>query len=561
MINRNIKERKQSNSNNCNINNNQVNTTFNNISKSKEQCQSLETINSLSSNINNNNKNSTNINITNITNITNNNNNYHLNVNSEVMPNVVSSKSPYITTTKINRIESINNNINYTINADFENKFFDKSTSTLVTPHFGDNIINYYESNDEKDIGSSNLNSNSEYKANQYNSNLFNKYQSNASSPMYISNSNHIIHNDYAKPDVNNNYIKIISNNSKENSNNSNGSKTRNSNNNNENVQKETESSSNLYSSNTNTNTNINSESANNDSTSIVSLIQLLLKPITSIGNFINPFDNIINPAIKILKEEGIGGLYRGSLSSVICSMVQNGSHFTFVKIFEMLLSDKLSSLFSNNNSNSKSIYSVIILNFLAAIITATITNPIEVIHTRMATLSKKPINLKGLSNISIIKKIFNKEGFAGFFKGIGPSLILTLYPVIQFTVYDYLKGIFEKKNLYVSGISELSSSQIILVSLLSKCITTIINYPLITIKSLSQYNKDSKKSVYDIIKQLIKDAGISGFYSGISNKLISSQISNMILMVIYEKIQAFVRFAVFSMVFGFKINFKKVKS
>ncbi len=141
------------------------------------------------------------------------------------------------------------------------------------------------------------------------------------------------------------------------------------------------------------------------------------------------------------------------------------------------------------------------------------------------------------MNNLGMIKKIYKDEGFGGFFKGIVPSLILTLNPVIQFTTYDLMKIFFKKRN------GKLSPIDILIISLGSKFITILTNYPLITLKTLYMANsKKSSAEMLNLICSLYKEEGILGFFKGISNKVLGSTINNMILMMTYEKIQIFVR-------------------
>jgi adenine nucleotide transporter 17 len=141
------------------------------------------------------------------------------------------------------------------------------------------------------------------------------------------------------------------------------------------------------------------------------------------------------------------------------------------------------------------------------------------------------------MSNLGMIRKIFREEGIGGFFKGIVPSLILTLNPVIQFTTYDLMKMFLQKRN------GKLSPIDILAISLGSKFITILTNYPLITLKTLYMANsKKSSSEMWQLICSMYRQEGLLGFFKGISNKVLGSTINNMILMMTYEKIQIFVR-------------------
>lgn len=86
--------------------------------------------------------------------------------------------------------------------------------------------------------------------------------------------------------------------------------------------------------------------------------------------------------------------------------------------------------------------------------------------------------------------------------------------------------------------------------------ITILINYPLMTIKSLYQANSHmSSEEVWKVLVKLVKEESVIGLYKGLSSKLVGSLISNAVLMVTYEKIQALAKILLVEMIFGYKPN------
>lgn len=145
-----------------------------------------------------------------------------------------------------------------------------------------------------------------------------------------------------------------------------------------------------------------------------------------------------------------------------------------------------------------------------------------------------------------MIKKIIRKEGFSAFFKGIIPSLILTLVPVIQFTSYELLKNSFSD----IEG--KISNKNLAFISFFSKSISIFVNYPLMTLKTLYQSNsKLSNKEIIEIIKRVFVEEGLLGFYKGIGSKILGSVLNNMILMMTYERLQNIVRLLLVRLLLG----------
>ena len=145
-----------------------------------------------------------------------------------------------------------------------------------------------------------------------------------------------------------------------------------------------------------------------------------------------------------------------------------------------------------------------------------------------------------------MIKKIISEEGFSGFLKGIVPSLILTLVPVIQFTLYE----LFKKSMSDTKG--NISNKNVVLISFFSKFISIVLNYPLMTLKTLYQSNSClTNKEIIDIINKVFKEEGIIGFYKGVGSKVLGSVLNNMILMLTYERLQNIVRLILIRLIIG----------
>ena len=109
------------------------------------------------------------------------------------------------------------------------------------------------------------------------------------------------------------------------------------------------------------------------------------------------------------------------------------------------------------------------------------------------------------------MKKIFIEEGIEGFFKGITPSLILTLNPVIQFSIYEFMKDSFARSA------TGLKAHHIAYISFVSKFVTTVVTYPLMTIKTIFQSNdKKSSDQILEFLYVMLKNEGLKGYYKGI---------------------------------------------
>lgn len=114
------------------------------------------------------------------------------------------------------------------------------------------------------------------------------------------------------------------------------------------------------------------------------------------------------------------------------------------------------------------------------------------------------------LTNFEMIKKIIREEGFSGYYKGFLPSVFLTINPIIQYIIYEFLKS----KMIDANGI--ISSKNIIIISAFSKFVTTYLTYPALTIKTLYQANENKTAGeLKDLIINMVKNNGFLYLYKG----------------------------------------------
>jgi solute carrier family 25 (peroxisomal adenine nucleotide transporter), member 17 len=154
----------------------------------------------------------------------------------------------------------------------------------------------------------------------------------------------------------------------------------------------------------------------------------------------------------------------------------------------------------------------------LAGSATVLITNPIWVVNTRMtarkadgdeqalpgARPAKKP------STIGTLLALLRDEGPARLFAGVVPALVLVINPILQYTVFEQLKNMLEKKR-------RVTPTDAFYLGALGKLLATSITYPYITVKSrMHVAGKDGpKENMLTTFRRIIKEEGYSGLYGG----------------------------------------------
>ena len=154
----------------------------------------------------------------------------------------------------------------------------------------------------------------------------------------------------------------------------------------------------------------------------------------------------------------------------------------------------------------------------IAGSATVLITNPIWVVNTRM-TARKSESDEPALpgtakktkaSTISTLLDLLHQEGPKALFAGVLPALILVINPILQYTIFEQLKNVVERRR-------RMTPKDAFYLGALGKILATSITYPYITVKSrMHVASKDGpKETLNGSLKRIIKEEGYVGLYKG----------------------------------------------
>jgi adenine nucleotide transporter 17 len=154
----------------------------------------------------------------------------------------------------------------------------------------------------------------------------------------------------------------------------------------------------------------------------------------------------------------------------------------------------------------------------LAGSATVLITNPIWVVNTRMTTARKSDAEdilpgskpAKAPSTLGTLFALIRDEGPARLFAGVMPALVLVINPILQYTVFEQLKNMLEKKR-------RVTPKDAFYLGALGKLLATSITYPYITVKSrMHVAGKDGpKENMLTTFRRIIREEGYAGLYGG----------------------------------------------
>jgi len=152
---------------------------------------------------------------------------------------------------------------------------------------------------------------------------------------------------------------------------------------------------------------------------------------------------------LTVLREEGIGALYRGVSLTALRQGTNQAVNFTAYTEFKQMLQD-FQPQYAHRELPS---WQTAIIGLVSGAMGPFSNAPIDTIKTRLQKTPAQP-GETGLSRITTITKdMFKQECPRAFYKGITPR-VMRVAPgqAVTFTVYEFLKDKLEKSKLPIVG-------------------------------------------------------------------------------------------------------------
>ncbi|KAF3396069.1 Peroxisomal membrane protein PMP47B [Penicillium rolfsii] len=228
----------------------------------------------------------------------------------------------------------------------------------------------------------------------------------------------------------------------------------------------------------------------------------------------------------RIIQREGISGLYSGLESALFGISVTNFVYYYWYEWTRAAF--EKAAIKAGRASKKLTTVESMIAGAIAGSATVMLTNPIWVINTRMtARKSESDESLPGApkkakaSTFSTLMALLKEEGPKALFAGVLPALILVINPILQYTIFEQLKNLVERRR-------RMTPKDAFYLGALGKILATSITYPYITVKSrMHVASKDGpKESLNGSLKKIIREEGYTGLYKGIGPKVTQSAIT-----------------------------------
>jgi solute carrier family 25 (peroxisomal adenine nucleotide transporter), member 17 len=216
----------------------------------------------------------------------------------------------------------------------------------------------------------------------------------------------------------------------------------------------------------------------------------------------------------RIIQREGISGLYSGLESALFGISVTNFVYYYWYE-WTRAAFEKAAEKVGRTSKKLTTVESII-AGAIAGSATVLITNPIWVVNTRMTARKEDEQSLPGgvpkkpRSTVQTLMDLLRNEGPKALFAGVLPALILVINPILQYTIFEQLKNIMERRR-------RVTPKDAFYLGAIGKILATSITYPYITVKSrMHVASKDGpKESLNGSLKRIIREEGYVGLYKG----------------------------------------------
>ncbi|KAL9022105.1 MAG: hypothetical protein Q9185_000723 [Variospora sp. 1 TL-2023] len=236
----------------------------------------------------------------------------------------------------------------------------------------------------------------------------------------------------------------------------------------------------------------------------------------------------------RIVQREGVTGLYSGLESALFGISVTNFVYYYWYEWTRAFF--ERAAIRSSRASKNLTTLESMIAGAIAGSATVLITNPIWVVNTRMTARQSSSSSSSSAddkdslpepatapksrpSTVSTLLSLLRTEGPGALFAGVLPALVLVINPILQYTIFEQLKNVLEKRR-------KVTPRDIFLLGAIGKLLATSITYPYITIKSRMHVKEGTKEGMGQAAKRAVKEEGWTGLYRGIGPKVTQSVIT-----------------------------------
>ncbi|WFD32270.1 hypothetical protein MSPP1_003315 [Malassezia sp. CBS 17886] len=245
-----------------------------------------------------------------------------------------------------------------------------------------------------------------------------------------------------------------------------------------------------------------------------------------------------------IRSKQGPKELYRGFAANMANAFIQQFAYFYWYTLVRSLYIGRV--LRSKTATPTLNTITELVLGALAAALAQLFTTPVAVVATRQQIGSGEPHEDDSFAGH--IREIYQKDGITGFWRGLRPSLVLTVNPAITYGVFERLKNV-----ILAASDGKMTPGKSFLVGAMSKTLATVVrgalrvaftfqvtyvvlvvrthrSFPYILSKIRLQTKNTPYHNAFQVLGHIYDVRGISGWYQGMQAQITKAVLSQALL-------------------------------
>ncbi|KAI6167964.1 mitochondrial carrier [Pisolithus thermaeus] len=278
-----------------------------------------------------------------------------------------------------------------------------------------------------------------------------------------------------------------------------------------------------------------------------------------------------------ILREEGTMGWYSGFAATMLNTFSTQYAYFFFYSFIRTAYTKRLTSkLPKGSKPPPLSTAAELTLGAIAGALSQIFTIPVSVIATRQQIGNDgEAKELQEIQDdnsfLNVAREIIREDGITGLWRGLKPSMVLTVNPAITYGMYERLKSILLLAREKAGAGGKMTPWMSFMLGAFSKTLATIVTYPYIMAKVRIQARTSGSDSDEDmgrddrtgdvekrlggssqkhprgrakqsgalaLLIRVLKTEGVVGWYQGMSAQIIKAVLSQALLFVSKEQFE-----------------------
>jgi len=237
----------------------------------------------------------------------------------------------------------------------------------------------------------------------------------------------------------------------------------------------------------------------------------------------------------SIVREEGIGGLYRGVGMAVAAHSIGWGIYLSLFRLAQ----DRARKL-RGRDSTTGDFFSAC----FAAVTTSTIVTPMNLIKTR--TQLHDDATRRHQTLLGGMTSVIRKDGVRSLFRGLGPQILLSGHTTIQVALYECIK----RRVWGDHTSSDIPMTYVSVASALSKSVAVVVCNPLEVCRTRMQDHRHAHQmaalrggkmslgfaTTFSLMRHIYSTEGLRGMYRGSLVNVLRVIPTTVVAFIAYEK-------------------------